>query len=170
MIRKAFVSVLLILLALSCSKKEPASSQAAPSAENEVSQKAASAKEQGVPETSPKAAKSAEVAGPGAAGKAPESQAPPEAAKRPYKTQSRSGGYTGVLITARRRARETAALLGIRQAIQAFRATNGRLPADLDELKKDYDIPEPPGGLEYGYEPKTGEINLYYREQEQPGQ
>ena len=148
MVKTALVFVLFILLALSCSKKEPASPQAASAAENEVSQEAY----------------------PTAAEKATESKAPPEAAKRPYQTQSRSGGYTGVMITARRRARETAALLGIRQAIQAFNATNDRLPADLDELKKEgYEIPEPPGGLEYGYDPKTGEINLYYREQEQPG-
>ena len=103
MVKTALVFVLFILLALSCSKKEPASPQAASAAENEVSQEAY----------------------PTAAEKATESKAPPEAAKRPYQTQSRSGGYTGVMITARRRARETAALLGIRQAIQAGAAGGG---------------------------------------------
>ena len=133
MSQKVFVCVFCILMALSCSKKEPA--------------------------------------GAGQTKSGAEAGAAAETAPKRYETESRSGGYTGVMITARRRARETAALLGIRQAIEAFKVTNGKLPASLDELKNDgYAIPEAPEGLEYGYEPETGEIHLYYKQQGQPRQ
>jgi hypothetical protein len=74
-----------------------------------------------------------------------------------------SGGYSGALIMGHRKAKDTAALLSIRQSIQAFHALNERYPEDLEELESEgYPIPEPPNQMAYDYNPTTGEIELYY--------
>jgi hypothetical protein len=74
-----------------------------------------------------------------------------------------SGGYSGAIITAHRKAKDTAALISIRNTIQSFHAMNERYPKDLEELRSNgYEIPEPPSRMAYQYNPETGEINLTY--------
>lgn len=81
-------------------------------------------------------------------------------------------GYFDQLRKGHEQARELAALLPTKQAIDAFHALKGRYPKDLEELKTaDLVIPAPPAGTEYDYNPKTGEIKLRTTspEKRQPG-
>ena len=75
--------------------------------------------------------------------------------------KSNDDGYIDQLTKTHREAKDMAAILPARQCIEAFHALNGRYPKDLDELHKAYpELPGPPTGQKYDYNPKTGEIQL----------
>ena len=74
-------------------------------------------------------------------------------------------GYVDLLLDAKNRAKDMAALEPARRCIQQFRVMKGRLPKDLDELRADYDeLPAPPRGLKFRYDPETGELDLVKEE------
>jgi hypothetical protein len=65
--------------------------------------------------------------------------------------------YLGALNKAQKSAQKTSGLVGVDQAIKTFFAEEGRFPKDLDELKsKGVAIPEPPAGMKWDYDPKSG--------------
>ncbi|HOJ39209.1 MAG TPA: hypothetical protein PKW42_00715 [bacterium] len=71
--------------------------------------------------------------------------------------------YSGVMIKAKRRAEGMTELLPLKQLIDSFRAQEGRNPSSLQELvEKGYtqEIPRPPAGKHYVYDPNTGSVTL----------
>ena len=154
MCKKIFLIIACIMLIASCSKKETSRPQISPPVESKGTAEKAGPSEK---EVQPKA---------------PEKPAESTTPEKPKSDMSLNvvGEYSGVLISARRLARKTVAHLGIDQAIQAFRAEHDRFPNDLNELKgAGYDIPNPPSGMEYDYNPKTGEFNVYFKAKTAPG-
>ena len=111
------------------------------------------------PQTPDESAQQAEQAQPketaGSDAKPPAPQAEPE-----------DGGGTPIdyLQTVTRQPKAVAKkldALAMQQSLRAFEALEGRLPATLDELKKaGFDIPAPPAGTAYQYDPKTGKVEL----------
>ena len=146
--KRVIFILLCMLLAFSCSKKEPAPSQP-----------------QAQPASEPKQA---------ASEPAPEKK-PPAQKPVPVRKSTTSlnviSEYTGVLIMAHRKAKDTSVLITLRHLIQTYKALNDRFPRDLDEIKDEmkkdgYEMPKPPRGQEYNYNPETGEIYLYYTPEE----
>lgn len=73
--------------------------------------------------------------------------------------------YVPTLARQPRRVRGQVIPIGIRQFIQAFEIENDRYPKSLEELKSALKtagskLPDPPGGQEYAYSPKTGKIGV----------
>ncbi|MCM8768852.1 MAG: hypothetical protein NC911_04110 [Candidatus Omnitrophica bacterium] len=71
--------------------------------------------------------------------------------------------YTGVMIKAKKQAETMTELLPLKQLIDSFRAQEGRNPASLEELvEKGYiqQIPPPPQGKQYVYDPNTGSVSF----------
>jgi len=108
-------------------------------------------------------------------------QAPPQPQLAPAQKQKSTtslnvvGEYTGAMIMAHRKAKDTSALITLRQFIQTYNALNERFPRDLNEIsaemkKEGYEMPQPPRGQQYNYNPETGEIYLYYSQEEKTNQ
>jgi hypothetical protein len=69
--------------------------------------------------------------------------------------------YLGAMGRAQQTADKTADLTSVNQAIQMFQVEHGRYPKDLDELvqlKFLRTMPEPPYGMTYIYDAKTGRV------------
>jgi len=74
-----------------------------------------------------------------------------------------SGDYFGAMTKAKKAAEKTVGAAGVNQAIGMFQAQEGRNPANLDELvTKRYlpNIPPPPAGMKYDYNPQTGQARV----------
>jgi len=71
--------------------------------------------------------------------------------------------YLGAAAKAKQSAQKTVANVGISQAIKQFYTEEGRFPKDLNELvSKQYlpNIPSPPVGMKYDYNPTTGDFKV----------
>ncbi len=71
--------------------------------------------------------------------------------------------YLGAMAQAQKLAVKTVDLASLNQAIQAFSASEDRWPNDLHELvAKRYlpRLPEPPRGMQFVYDPKSGQVRL----------
>jgi len=70
--------------------------------------------------------------------------------------------YLGAVGKAQKAATKTISSVGLQQAIQMFYAQEGRFPKELKELSPDYlgQIPPPPVGMKYSYDPKTGVVKV----------
>ena len=71
--------------------------------------------------------------------------------------------YLGAAAKAKQSAQKTVANVGVSQAIKQFYAVEGRFPKDLNELvSKQYlpNIPSPPVGMKYQYNPTTGDLKV----------
>jgi len=66
--------------------------------------------------------------------------------------------YVGTVVRAKGSATKTVMGAGFDQAIALFYTETGRFPKDLKELTPQYlpNIPPPPVGMKYDYDPKTG--------------
>jgi hypothetical protein len=66
--------------------------------------------------------------------------------------------YVGTVVKAKGSATKTVMGAGFDQAIALFYTETGRFPKDLKELTPQYlpNIPPPPAGMKYDYDPKTG--------------
>ena len=106
-------------------------------------------------------------------GKAPQSadqgstnkQSASKEAKKPAQAKPKPGGlpidYVNMTVKQPKRVAKQLSGLAMTQAVQAFQALEGRLPKSLDELKKSgFEIPPPPKGTQYKYDPKTGKVEL----------
>ena len=74
-----------------------------------------------------------------------------------------SGDYFGAMTKAKKAAENTVGAAGVNQAIGMFQAQEGRNPASLNELvTKRYlpNIPPPPTGMKYDYNPQTGQARV----------
>jgi hypothetical protein len=74
-----------------------------------------------------------------------------------------SGDYFGAMTKAKKAAENTVGAAGVSQAIGMFQAQEGRNPASLNELvTKRYlpNIPPPPAGMKYDYNPQTGQARV----------
>jgi len=70
--------------------------------------------------------------------------------------------YLGAAGKAKQSASKTVLGAGLDQAIKLFYAETGRFPNDLNELTPQYvpNIPPPPVGMKYHYDPKTGVVKV----------
>ena len=70
--------------------------------------------------------------------------------------------YLGAAATGKRNAEKTIDTVSLNRAIQAFSATEGRLPKDLSELSPAYlpKLPPPPYGMKYDYNPASGDVKV----------
>jgi|SRR5687768_11296342 len=71
--------------------------------------------------------------------------------------------YLGAAAKAKRAADKTVSAAGLNQAIQLYHAQEGQLPKTLDDLvTKRYiaNIPLPPAGMKYDYNPQTGALKV----------
>ena len=66
--------------------------------------------------------------------------------------------YVGTVVRAKQSASKTVMGAGFDRAITLFYTETGRFPKDLKELTPQYlpNIPPPPTGMKYDYDPKTG--------------
>ena len=66
--------------------------------------------------------------------------------------------YVGTVVRAKQSASKTVMGAGFDRAITLFYTETGRFPKDLKELTPQYlpNIPPPPVGMKYDYDPKTG--------------
>ena len=78
-------------------------------------------------------------------------------------------GYLEKLVYAPGRAKVKMTKIGAEQAIKAFEIEHERLPMSLDELQAEYALEELSAGLEYEYNPETGEIVIFRtKDRQQP--
>jgi hypothetical protein len=71
--------------------------------------------------------------------------------------------YLGAVAKAQQSAVKTVDTTSIKKAIDLFAADNGRYPKDLNELvaqKYMPQIPTPPVGTKFSYDPQTGEVKV----------
>ena len=71
--------------------------------------------------------------------------------------------YGGVMGKTYQRAKALEVILPTKQLLESFRAIEGRYPYSLEELvEKGYcrQLPTPPEGLRFKYDPQTGSIGL----------
>ena len=71
--------------------------------------------------------------------------------------------YLGGIAKAKKTADAKIETASISKAVQLFYAQEGRYPKDLNELvRPDYlpQLPAPPPGMKYDYNPKTGEVKV----------
>lgn len=87
--------------------------------------------------------------------------------KQSEKKQETSGNpveqYGDVMSKTIKRAKGMDAVLPVKQLIDSFYVQEGRYPSSLQELvEKNYvkEIPQPPKGYTYSYEPSSGRIEL----------
>ncbi|MGC8805529.1 MAG: hypothetical protein ACP5QD_06325 [Candidatus Ratteibacteria bacterium] len=88
--------------------------------------------------------------------------------KQQSRIQPESGGnpvdqYGGVMSKTIQRAKGMDAVLPKKQLIDSFYVQEGRYPSSLQELvEKNYvkEIPAPPKGYIYSYDPSTGKITM----------
>ncbi|MCX7705352.1 MAG: hypothetical protein N2115_03735 [bacterium] len=90
-------------------------------------------------------------------GKKSEKQQAPQTSGNPIEQ------YGGVMSKTLQRAKGMDSVLPIKQLIDSFYVEQGRYPSTLQELvEKNYikEIPAPPKGLRYKYDPSSGKIAL----------
>jgi hypothetical protein len=78
-------------------------------------------------------------------------------------TSAAEGTYLGSLAKAQKSAVKTIDVAALNNAIQMFAGTEGRYPADLNELVKKKHMPElppPPHGMKFDYDAKTGTVKV----------
>ena len=71
--------------------------------------------------------------------------------------------YLGAAAKAKKLADKTVSTAGLNQAIQLYQAQEGQLPKTLNDLvAKQYlpNIPPPPAGMKYDYNPQTGAVKV----------
>src|SRR3954454_20934284 len=71
--------------------------------------------------------------------------------------------YLGAVAKAKKFSEKTIDTTAVNQAIQLFYAQEDRFPKDLNELvAKHYmpSIPPAPGGMQWSYNPRTGEVKV----------
>ncbi len=71
--------------------------------------------------------------------------------------------YAGVMMKAKRKAESLTDVLPLKQLIDSFKAQEGRNPSSLQELvERGYtrEIPQPPPGKQYVYDPSTGSVKV----------
>jgi hypothetical protein len=71
--------------------------------------------------------------------------------------------YLGALGKGKRSADATLETASINKAVQLFYAQEGRFPKDLKELNRpEYlpQMPQPPAGMKFDYNPRTGEVKI----------
>ncbi len=71
--------------------------------------------------------------------------------------------YVGAIGKAQKSAEKTLSTVGLDQAIKTFYTEQGRLPKDLNELVTKgtiSQVPPPPRGMKYDYDPKAGTIKV----------
>jgi hypothetical protein len=92
-----------------------------------------------------------------------------EPVKKPTASSEQSGNpltapvdYLGAVGKAQKAATKTISTVGLQQAIQMFYTQEGRFPKELKELTPGYlgQIPSPPTGMKYDYDPKTGSLKI----------
>lgn len=74
--------------------------------------------------------------------------------------------YLGAAAGAKKSSERTLNTLGLNQAIQAFYTHEGRYPKSLNELAgSEYlpNLPQPPSGTKYDYNPSTGQVKVVPR-------
>lgn len=69
--------------------------------------------------------------------------------------------YLGAVGNAQKQAAKTVDLTSLHQAVQAFQAGEERLPKNLQELVTEGYLPRlplPPRGMQWAYQPQTGQV------------
>jgi hypothetical protein len=96
---------------------------------------------------------------------------PPAAEQRPAgradgNPLNAAADYGGVLARSKRLAEKTVDAAALNQAIQMFHASEGRFPQSLNELVSQQYLPQlpvPPAGMKFDYNPNTGELKVVAR-------
>lgn len=71
--------------------------------------------------------------------------------------------YLGALGKAQKSAQKTLSTVGLDHALKTFYTDEGRFPKDLNELVTKgtiSQVPPPPRGMKYNYDPKAGTIKI----------
>ncbi len=74
--------------------------------------------------------------------------------------QDSGTGYMDVMSKSHEKARKMANVTPLQQEIKQYHALKGQYPASLDELEewRGTELPQPPRGMTYSYDPKAGQI------------
>lgn len=71
--------------------------------------------------------------------------------------------YLGAVNNAQKSANNTLSLVGLKQAVQAYQAQEGKLPKDLQDLVKAQVIPklpDAPRGMKFSYDAASGDVKV----------
>ena len=71
--------------------------------------------------------------------------------------------YLGAVAKDKKSAEKTVETVSLNQAVQQFSVAEGRYPKDLDELVAEKylpRLPDPPYGMKFTYDAKTGEVKV----------
>ena len=74
-----------------------------------------------------------------------------------------SGGYLDAMSDAMDQAKNVSGLRSLKQAIQMFKATEGRLPKNLQEVVSEgyiRSLPDLPKGKRLSYDPASGQVSV----------
>ncbi len=76
--------------------------------------------------------------------------------------REKQGGYIGIVVRSPRSTEEKMAITNIKNQLNQYKALHGRLPESLEALKKwtGGPLPKLPDGVEYNYDPETGDVKL----------
>ncbi|MDA7980442.1 MAG: hypothetical protein MPJ50_16915 [Pirellulales bacterium] len=86
------------------------------------------------------------------------------------KGKNRDGGYLTTVVAEKYRVQDRVLLMMLDKNLSLYRATNGRLPADFDELKRELvdnptyqsQLPELPQGTHFEYNPGEGQFGTLW--------
>jgi hypothetical protein len=96
-------------------------------------------------------------------GRKPAQQTPPATNASSGNPLTAPADYVGAAVNAQKQARRITEGASLSQALQQFYAGEERHPKDLNELvTKGYlrQVPPPPAGMKYDYNPATGQLKL----------
>ncbi len=83
--------------------------------------------------------------------------------KQDSASDEQSGGYIDAMTDAMDQAKSVSGLKSLKQAIQMFQATEGRLPDNLQEVVSEgyiRGLPKMPKGKTLSYDPATGQVSI----------
>jgi DNA polymerase III gamma/tau subunit len=105
----------------------------------------------------------AQPAQPNPGGAEGESQSQSQSQSPGQNPASAPGDYLGAISKAKQTAEKTVSASSISQAIQLFQSQEGRYPQNLKELVTEGylpQLPQPPRGMQYQYNPQSGEVKV----------
>ena len=81
--------------------------------------------------------------------------------RRRFPTDIIMEDYLHTVVKQPGRFRDKTTIQAVEQCVKSFWALEGRFPKSLDEVRNSgYDLPQPPDGAEFTYDPKTGKVGL----------
>ncbi len=95
-------------------------------------------------------------------GQSQEQQPPRQESRESGNPATAPADYVGAVLNAQQHASVRMSIITVSEAVKGFKAFEGRLPNDLEEVAHMIPggIPDLPAGLSFHYDPETGEVTV----------